>query len=163
MKDMFGADHLTLDGRGGWFLVMSYSIICFIFLLGRSINYKTYQSRCVLSHQCLLLFVFEFPWFHVQVSQKLFLSQQESCCCIKLSNAQNVLVEKTLSTVFSTCFTDWNQLPKICQRGWKERFEITNTAVFQSGLFLLETNGDIAPQTGGIFTDVGAHTNRDFV
>ena len=60
-------------------------------------------------------------------------------------------------------FTDWNQLPKICQRGWKERFEITNTAVFQSGLFLLETNGDIAPQTGGIFTDVGAHTNRDFV
>ena len=82
---------------------MSYSIICFIFLLGRSINYKTYQSRCVLSHQCLLLFVFEFPRFHVQVSQKLFLSQQESCCCIKLSNAQNVLVEKTLSTVFSTC------------------------------------------------------------
>ena len=35
--------------------------------------------------------------------------------------------------------------------------------MFQSGLFLLETNGDIAPQTGGICTDVGAHTNRDFV
>ena len=32
--------------------------ICFIFLLGRSINYKTYQSRCVLSHQCLLIFCF---------------------------------------------------------------------------------------------------------
>ena len=60
-------------------------------------------------------------------------------------------------------FTDWNQLPKICQRGWKERFEITNIAVFQSGLFLLETNGDIALQTGGICTDVGVHTNHDFV
>ena len=35
--------------------------------------------------------------------------------------------------------------------------------MFQSGLFLLETNGDIGPQTGGICTDVGVHTNRDFV
>ena len=53
------------------------------------------------------------------------------------------------------------QLPKICQHGWKERLAVTNITVFQSGLFLVEANDDIAPQTGGIFTEV--HTNRDFV
>ena len=97
------------------------------------------------------------------MSQKLFLSQQESCCCIKLSNAQNVLVEKTLSTVFFNLFLNWNQLPKICHHDWKELLEIANIAVFESDLFVVETNDDIASQTGGIFTEVGVHTNRDFV
>ena len=87
------------------------------------------------------------------MSQKLYLSQQESCCCIKLSNAQNVLVQKTLYTVFFNLFFNWNQLPKICQHGRKEGFEITNIAVFQSDLFLVET---IAPQSGGILQTSGS-------
>jgi len=45
--------------------------ICFIFLLGRSINYKTYQSRCVFYRMNAFFFCFEFLGFHVQVSQKL--------------------------------------------------------------------------------------------
>ena len=97
------------------------------------------------------------------MSQKLFFSQQESRCCLKLSNAQNVLVKKTLYTVFFNLFLNWNQLPEICQHGWKERLDVTNITVFESDLFLVETNDNIASQTGGIFTEVGVHTNRDFV
>ena len=51
----------------------------------------------------------------------------------------------------------------ICQHGWKERHDVTNITVFQSGLFLVEANDDIASQSGGIFTEVGVHTNHDFV
>ena len=51
---------------------------------------------------------------------------------------QNVLVEKSLSTVFFNLFLNWNQLPKICQHGRKERLDVTNITVFQSDLFLVE-------------------------
>ena len=74
-----------------------------------------------------------------------------------------MLVKKTLYTVFFTLFLNWNQLPEICQHGWKERLDVTNITVFESDFFLVETNDNIASQTGGIFTEVGVHTNRDFV
>ena len=51
-------------------------------------------------------------------------------------------------------------MPKICQHNWKERLEITKIAKFESDLFLVKTNEDIAWQSGEMFnTDVGAHTN----
>ena len=72
-------------------------------------------------------------------------------------------MKKTLCTVFFNLFLNWNQLPENCQHGWKERLDVTNITVFESDLFLVETNDNIASQTGGIFTEVGVHTNRDFV